>query len=330
MHEVRGNRKAWSLPQSRNTCKLIPYKFISMFSDEYNMSKGEIHMKKILSFMPFVLIVMAIIATSVDSVKLVRQTDASVSDGVFVPVVMYHSILDNSSRTGDYVIDRKIFEDDMNYLIENGYTTVFISDLVNYVEGNGVLPEKPVAVTFDDGFYNTMYYAYPFMRDHNLKGTVNVVGEYSRLSTEENNQNPNFSSLTWDEISELNNSGVFEIGNHTNNMHCLGKRRGCKRINGESEKEYCENLYDDIGTLQATLQDNCGVTPVTFAYPYGFVSDESIDVLCEIGFKALLTCNEKPNYISRSNPECLKCINRYNRPSGISTDAFMKKLLSKN
>ncbi len=286
-------------------------------------------MKKILSFIPIVLLVIAIIATSAENVKLVRQTDAEVSDGVFVPVVMYHSILDNSSRAGDYVIDRRIFEDDMEYLIENGYTTVFISDLVNYVEGDGVLPEKPVAVTFDDGFYNTMYYAYPFMREHNLKGTVNVVGEYSRISTEQDDHNPNYSSLTWDEISELNNSGVFEIGNHTNDMHSLGSRKGCKRMNGECEEEYCKNLYDDVGMLQATLQDNSGVTPVTFAYPYGFISDESIDVLNKIGFKALLTCYEKPNYISKSNPDCLKCINRYNRPSGISTDVFMKKLLSR-
>ncbi len=294
----------------------------------YNMTKGALRMKKVLSFVPIVLLVVAIIAVSVQNFRLVRNTAAESSDGIFVPVIMYHSILDGSSRTGDYVIDRKIFEKDMKYLIDNGYSTVFISDLVNYAEGNGELPQKPVAVTFDDGFYNVMSYAYPYMKENNLKGTVNIVGQFTSLATEENAHNPNYSALTWDEISELYTSGVFEIGNHTNNMHSLGKRKGCKCMKGESESEYRSNLYDDIGLLQDLLEQNSFVSPVTFAYPYGFVSDESVDILHEMGFKALLTCYEKPNYISKSNPDCLSCINRYNRPSGISTEAFMKKLLS--
>ncbi|MGN0674159.1 MAG: polysaccharide deacetylase family protein, partial [Oscillospiraceae bacterium] len=62
-------------------------------------------------------------------------------------------------------------------------------------------------------------------------------------------------------------------------------------------------------------------------YPFGLISDESVDIFREMGFKALLSCYEKPNYISRSDPDCLLCINRYNRPSGISTEEYMKKLL---
>lgn len=260
-----------------------------------------------------------------DAVETAAQT--SVNAEVFVPVLMYHSILDNSSRTGDYVVDRKVFEADMEYLIENGYNTVFVSDLIDYVEGNAELPEKPVVVTFDDGYYNVMAYAYPFMKEHGLKGVVNIVGSYTDISTDHDEHNPAYSNLTWNEIAELNDSGVFEIGNHTYDMHSLEGRRGCKRISGESSEEYRSCLFSDIGMLQGLLEDKSGVRPVTFAYPYGFITDESVEIIKEMGFKALLTCYEKPNYISRDDPECLMCINRYNRPSGISTEQYMEKTL---
>lgn len=248
-------------------------------------------------------------------------------DEVFVPVIMYHSLLNDTSRAGDYVLSPEVFKSDMQYLMDNGYTTVFISELVDYVEKGTELPEKPVAVTFDDGYYNIMTYAYPFMKENGLKGVMNVVGKYTDLSTEQDEHNPAYSSLTWNEISELYQSGVFEIGNHTYDMHSMTARKGCKKIYSENDEEYRKSLYDDVAMLQGVLADKSGVTPVTFAYPFGLISDESVDTFREMGFKALLSCYEKPNYISRSDPDCLLCINRYNRPSGISTEEFMKKLL---
>lgn len=246
---------------------------------------------------------------------------------IFVPAIMYHSLLKDPARAGDYVLSPAVFEEDMRYLAENGYETVFASDLVDYVERGVPLPEKPVLVTFDDGFLNVMTYAYPYMKENGLKGVMNVVGAYTDFSAEQDEHNPAYSSLTWDEISELAESGVFEIGNHTYNMHSMTARRGCKKLYSESAEDYRRTLSEDVLSLQALLRDKSGVTAETFAYPFGFMSEDSVDILRDIGFKALLTCNEKPNYISRGNPECLLSINRYNRPAGISTEDFMEKLL---
>lgn len=248
---------------------------------------------------------------------------------VFLPVIMYHSLLKDPSRAGDYVLSPEVFKADMQYLMDNGYTTVFISDVVDYVEKGTELPDKPVAVTFDDGYYNVMTYAYPFMKENGLKGVMNVVGTYTDLSTEQDEHNPAYSSLTWDEITELYESGVFEIGNHTYDMHSMEGRKGCKKLYGESYEDYRKSMFDDVAMLQGMLRDKSGTTPVTFAYPFGYISDESVPILHEMGFKALLTCYEKPNYISREDTGCLLSINRYNRPSGVSTEEFMKKLLRK-
>ncbi|MGN0675458.1 MAG: polysaccharide deacetylase family protein, partial [Oscillospiraceae bacterium] len=204
-------------------------------------------------------------------------------DEVFVPVIMYHSLLKDTSRAGDYVLSPEVFKSDMQYLMDNGYTTVFISELVDYVEKGTDLPEKPVVVTFDDGYYNVMTYAYPFMKENGLKGVMNVVGKYTELSTEQDEHNPAYSSLTWNEISELYQSGVFEIGNHTYDMHSMTARKGCKKMYGENDEEYRKSLYDDVAMLQGVLADKSGVIPVTFAYPFGLISDESVDIFREMG-----------------------------------------------
>lgn len=284
-------------------------------------------------FKRFILLVCSVLVIAGFAVKFTADglkyepASAEVSEEIFVPVIMYHSLLKDPARAGDYVVSPDTFEADMTYLLDNGYTTVFARDLVDYVENGSDLPSKPVVVTFDDGYYNVMEYAYPFMRENNIKGVMNIVGLYSEQSTAEEEHNPAYSYLTWEEISELEQSGVFEIGNHTYDMHSIGVRSGCKKKYGENTDTYRTALTDDIGGLQEMLAEKSGVTPVTFAYPYGFISEESVQILHEMGFKALLTCYEKPNYISRDDPECLLHINRYNRPADISTEEFMEKLL---
>lgn len=285
-----------------------------------------------VKFKKFILLVCIAITFAACAVKLTvdglkyETTNADIEE-IFVPVLMYHSLLKDPARAGEYVVSPDVFKADMKYLLDNGYTTVFVSDLVNYVEYGADLPSNPVVVTFDDGYYNVMEYAYPFMRENNIKGVMNIVGAYSEQSTAEDEHNPAYSYLTWKEIAELEQSGFFEIGSHTYDMHSIGLRRGCKKLYGENNEAYRNALTEDTGGLQSILCEKSGVTPVTFAYPYGYISEESVPILQEIGFKALLTCYEKPNYISRSDPECLLHINRYNRPSGISTEDFMKRLL---
>ena len=48
-----------------------------------------------------------------------------------------------------------------------------------------------------------MTYAYPYMKENGLKGVMNVVGTYTDLSTEQDEHNPAYSSLTWQEIAEI-------------------------------------------------------------------------------------------------------------------------------
>ncbi|MDE6658270.1 MAG: polysaccharide deacetylase family protein, partial [Oscillospiraceae bacterium] len=87
-------------------------------------------------------------------------------EGVFLPIVMYHSITDISNS--DYQITKEQFAQDLYYLYANGYETVSIGDLLAYTEGKGELPEKPIMLTFDDGFYNNLSIALPLLEEYNM------------------------------------------------------------------------------------------------------------------------------------------------------------------
>ena len=63
---------------------------------------------------------------------------------------MYHSILKDPQRTGDYVISPEQLEKDLIYLQNHGYTTVLLADLIAYVHEGTPLPDKPIVLTFDD------------------------------------------------------------------------------------------------------------------------------------------------------------------------------------
>lgn len=246
---------------------------------------------------------------------------------VFMPVIMYHSILREPSRQGDYVVSPEVIEEDLRYLYENGYETVLVEDLVAYIEQDVPLPEKPIMITLDDGYYNNVTYLLPLLEKYDMKALISVVGSYTERYSQADGQNPAYSHLTWQDISELAATGRIEIGNHSYDMHSANSRKGCKKLANETAEEYYSILYGDVSRLQSELMEKSGVRALTFAYPYGYICDESIAVLKDCGFVCTLNCYEKPNYITK-DIGCLYDMNRYNRPAGVSTQRFMRRVLN--
>jgi len=249
-----------------------------------------------------------------------------IEDGIPVPILMYHSVCINPKVSSlDYIISPDAFKEDMKYLKDNGYTSIFVSDLVNYVYNDAPLPEKPVIITLDDGFLNNLTIVVPILEEMDMKAVVSITGIYTENFSKDVDRNDAYAHLTWDDIKTLNESNRVEIGNHTYNMHEIGARRGCMKKKGESKEQYYRVLTKDLGKLQDTLTEKSNVTPSVFTYPYGFISKESIPIIKEMGFTSALTCNEQVNYINK-DPEKLYNLGRFNRPSGISTSQFMKKI----
>ena len=255
------------------------------------------------------------------------QTVAEQETAVRLPVIMYHSILKDQARAGRYVLSPDALAADLDYLKAQGYETVSIAQLVDYVDGAGTLPEKPVLLTFDDGQYNNYLYAYPLLKERGMCAVVSVIGAETVRYTETGQENAYWSYLSAERLREMQESGVFEIENHSYDLHENAGRKGCLKRRGEDDAAYRALLIEDTERAQEMLVNAGLPAPLCYAYPYGACSRETEEVLRGLGFRCTLGCAEKENLITR-DPDCLYLLGRYNRPSGVSTEAFFGKALA--
>lgn len=241
-----------------------------------------------------------------------------------LPVLMYHSVCQKAPT--DYSVTPEQLDSDLAWLRNNGFTSVSAEQVINYAYGQGELPEKPVLITFDDGFYNNLSLALPLLEKYDMRAVVSIVGRYADDYAPADPHTDSYSYLTWSDISELIASDRIEIGSHTYDMHSrTNGRQGCAKLPTESDEEYTSALRNDIGLLRTELNRNCGIVPAVFAYPFGALCKESLPVLRDSGILMTLTCREGMNYITRE-PVCLFGIFRYNRSGLLSTAEYMERL----
>lgn len=252
-----------------------------------------------------------------------KSTESEESSEINLPIIMYHSVLKDTSKSGKYVITPTELENDFKYIKDNGYTCVLSEDLTEYINGKQ-LPEKPIMITFDDGYLNNLTYVLPLLEKYDLKAVISVVGEYTQRFSDEKDHNPNYSHLNFDDIKTLLDSGRIEIGNHTYDLHKLDSRSGCCIKKGENKETYKKLLADDLNKNQNILQQNLNYTPVIFTYPYGSSCVTSKEVIKDLGFKVSLGCAQKVNVLTR-DADSLYMLGRFNRESGIDTQTFMKR-----
>lgn len=253
--------------------------------------------------------------------------DSAVKKSVKLPILMYHSVLRDPKKADRFVVTEDSLKSDLKYLKAGGFETVVVQDLINYVNGEGTLPEKPVMITFDDGHYNVLTYALPILEELDMRAVLSVVGAYAEKFSQNPDPNPNYAYLSWEEIRYLKDTGRFEIQNHSYALHSIGERKGSQRRNGESETAYCSLFCADALKQQLALEQRCGITSTAYTYPFGLISREAQLCLSQMHFSASLACYERINYIQAGNPDCLFDLGRFNRPGKMTTAAFMKKLL---
>lgn len=120
------------------------------------------------------------------------------------PILEYHKV--NDYDTDTYTIRPQDFAAQLDYLKAQGYTTITVLEYLNARKGEGSLPEKPVLITFDDGYRDNYTTAIPMLEERGMKGTVFIVTNDVGL--------PKY--MSWDDLMDLQNR-KSELGSHTAN-----------------------------------------------------------------------------------------------------------------
>lgn len=177
---------------------------------------------------------------------------AAGSDGK-MPILMYHDLTDDPDKTNSMTITGERFRLDMEFLQEFGYTPLLPADLIAIRDGSLAMPDRPVMVTFDDGYRSNYDIAYPILLQTGMKAVISVIAH--NMTAEEPADGVR-NHLLWSEMREMVQSGTVEIGSHTYNLHnpkyggntAPDGINGVMRLGGESFSAYRARVGSDLMT----------------------------------------------------------------------------------
>jgi peptidoglycan/xylan/chitin deacetylase (PgdA/CDA1 family) len=255
-----------------------------------------------------------------------KTSSVSYDNKIELPIIMYHSVLKDKDKSAKFIITPDAFEEDLKFIKQNGYVPVFMSEVINYVKKGSPLPEKPIVLTFDDGYYNNYLYVYPLLKKYNMKAVISIVGMYTDSYSQNEDKSAEYAHLNWDTVNEMMDSNLVEFQNHSYNLHSTNKgRNGSKKRNSESLEDYEKILSYDLTLLQTEFLEHTGYTPTVYTYPFGAVSNASFDIIKKLGFLSTLSCENKINVITQGDDECLYMLNRFIRTPAKSLDSILHK-----
>ena len=209
-----------------------------------------------------------------------------------VPVLMYHHV---TRHRGDTVtVTPEVFAGQMRYLAEAGYRTLTLAELVDHIRGKGVVRERAVAITFDDGWLDNHRYAYPVLQEHRLNAAIFIVtgradaasadgcrsagefprhGEAKRLIEE---GEAGTVVLDWETVRSMASTELVEFHSHT-----VSHRKCHELERGELVREIVES--------KRVMERELGRPCPYLCWPYGKFSDAGVELAREAGYEAIFT-----------------------------------------
>lgn len=264
---------------------------------------------------------------------IARFQSAQLDYEVNVPILMYHHLAETGDN--DCVISVEGFRRQMELIKENGYHPVPLQALTAYVEQGTPLPERPVVITFDDGYYSNYEYAYPILQEYGFPAAIFAIG--SSVGHMRYYKDTSFDMTAHfgiDEMAEMCAGGLIEVQSHTFDMHQwppfeLGDqvREDVLRLANETEQEYIAALQRDFLQQQELLQAG-GVDGVfALAFPRGSHDTLADAVLRELGVKVTVTTDaERVNTVVKGLPQTLVDMGRMNCSDAVSDQALLAYL----
>lgn len=245
-----------------------------------------------------------------------------------VPILMYHHL--SEDVTNSEMVSPEQFEAQIRALSEAGYTGVSFDELQAYVLRGEPLPEKPVVITFDDGYRSNYTLAYPILQKYGMKATIFAIGVSFGTDHYKDTDyaiTPHFGAA---EAAEMTASGLISIQSHTYDMHQWppyetdsAVRENILQLPGESEESYVQALTEDFTRSRALLEDATGRPVDVLAYPAGQYSMLTQVTLQSLGVHVTLSTNPGVNTVVKGLPQTLYAMLRFGITEDISPEALL-------
>ncbi|MGH4021361.1 MAG: polysaccharide deacetylase family protein [Pseudonocardiaceae bacterium] len=176
-----------------------------------------------------------------------------------IPIMMYHAISEHpAAATRTLSVRPEMFAAQLALLREHGFTPLTFSGLGLALLGDGGLPERPIVLTFDDGYADFHREALPLLTRYGCEATVFVTTGWVQDAGEYAAGTPLDRMLSWSQIDEVSAAGI-EIGAHSHSHAQLDQLPDAA-------------LRRELCTSKVLLEDRLGREVPGLAYPYGYSS----------------------------------------------------------
>lgn len=183
-----------------------------------------------------------------------------------IPVLAYHRV---GYTTDILTVTPERFSNDLDSLQQRGYCSISLEEFQKFLDDRNVeMPEKPVLITFDDGYLDNFQNAYPILQNHRMVGTFFIITDM--LWTKER--------LTPENIVEMSQGGM-SFGSHTVTHRAL------------SELDQAA-IYDELVNSKATLESILGKKIDAIAYPRGSYNEIVVNIAKRVGYRTGFTVRE--------------------------------------
>lgn len=190
-----------------------------------------------------------------------------------VPILMYHYISTPPADADSYRLGLSTspdtFRQQMAYLAENGFTTIDLYDLSLAIVGKKELPEKPIILTFDDGYIDNYEIALPILQEFGFIGTFFIATDFV--------DRQDYNYMSWEMIMELSFAGMQIEPHSMTHPDLRGFTVGA-------------NAYEMRGSRDR-IAAFIGYEPRFFAYPSGQYDENSVQAAEDLGFWGAVTTN---------------------------------------
>ncbi len=219
-------------------------------------------------------------------------------------VLTYHRVGEGDVPSTNVTIEQ--FERQLDYLQQHGFNVWPLSRILTQLYSGGVLPERTIAITFDDAYLSVYTEAFPRLQAREFPFTVFVATDPvdQKLSR----------YMSWSQLREVKAAGVT-VANHSKSHAYM-----VRYLEGETESGYQPRIKGEIAYAQQRLIDELGEAPMLFAYPYGEYSIELMTIVKSLGYYGI---GQHSGAISaKSNPQALARFPINERYSGMADFAL--------
>lgn len=201
------------------------------------------------------------------------------------PILEYHMVRDEAPEDArEYAVPVEEFKEQLDYLQSEGYTTVTLLEYMKAKKGKFTMPEKPVVLTFDDGYDDNYQTLLPLLEERGMKAVVFMVtNDIGR---------PGY--LTWDQLRDMEKRGI-ELGSHTANHQPLTTLEPQMR-------------EDELRLSKLLMEWNGLKTVFSFSYPNGAYDEELPELLRKNEYLAAVTGDAGLNNM-QTDPYLLQRVN---------------------